>query len=146
MSFRNILIIGKLLECLKVLQKVTSKDQGWKELYTKSVQDFSIPGDSRFPLNNYLHKPKNPQESTQMREYIKVYMNRSKFSIISSLFEIWRVWDQFILKKILSKFASKHRDESSIMRWPQKVLQTNGGCVSQRKNSSDFPSLALDIK
>merc|ERR1712227_754256 len=60
-------------ECLKVLQKVTSKDQGWKELYTKSVQDFSIPGDSRFPLNNYLHKPKNPQESTQMREYIKVH-------------------------------------------------------------------------
>jgi len=58
-------------ECLKVLQKVTSKDQGWKELYSKCVQDFALPGDSRFPLNNYLHKPKSPAETNQMREYLK---------------------------------------------------------------------------
>lgn len=71
-SFWKLFVNKITLECLKVLQKVTSKDQGWKELYSKCVQDFALPGDSRFPLNNYLHKPKNPTETNQMREYLKV--------------------------------------------------------------------------
>ena len=40
------------LECLKILQKVRSRDEGWKELYSKSVQEFAIPGDSRSRLQN----------------------------------------------------------------------------------------------
>ena len=61
-----------ILECLKVLQKAQSRDDGWKSLYSKSVQDFAIPGDSSFPINAYFHKPRSSQEAQKMKDYLKV--------------------------------------------------------------------------
>merc|ERR1711953_51379 len=58
-------------ECLKVLQKAQSRDDGWKSLYSKSVQDFAIPGDSSFPINAYFHKPRSSQEAQKMKDYLK---------------------------------------------------------------------------
>ena len=59
-------------ECLKVLAKVSSQDEGWKQLYSACVQDFAIPGDSRFPLNSYFHKPTSSSDAQRMKDYLKV--------------------------------------------------------------------------
>jgi len=67
-----------ILECLKVLQKAQSRDDGWKSLYSKSVQDFAIPGDSSFPINAYFHKPRSSQEAQKMKDYLKVRKSKTQ--------------------------------------------------------------------
>ena len=74
------------LECLKVLQKAQSRDDGWKSLYSKSVQDFAIPGDSSFPINAYFHKPKSSQEAQKMKDYLKVRWREGAAQIHISYF------------------------------------------------------------
>ena len=59
-------------ECLKIMQKTRTRDDAWKELYSRSVQEFAIPGDSSFPLNNYFYKPKTAQDAQRMKDYLKV--------------------------------------------------------------------------
>jgi len=74
-------------ECLKTLQKCTSKDQAWKELYARSVQEHPMPGDSRFPLNAFIHQP-SPNEASKLREYLKqVRLETSKRMIDHALKE-----------------------------------------------------------
>ncbi|XP_023338179.1 actin-related protein 2/3 complex subunit 3 [Eurytemora carolleeae] len=47
-----------IVECLKRLQKCSSKEKGLQEMYSFALEQFSLPGDSRFPLNAFFTKPK----------------------------------------------------------------------------------------
>jgi hypothetical protein len=40
-----------LQDCLKKLQKCTSKAQGQSEMYSLAISRFDIPGEAGFPLN-----------------------------------------------------------------------------------------------
>ena len=56
-------------ECLKKLQKCRSRDDGRRTLASLAVSSFDIPGDPGFPLNAFMAKPGNRQESDQMKLY-----------------------------------------------------------------------------
>ncbi|CDS37316.1 arp2:3 complex 21 kda subunit [Echinococcus multilocularis] len=60
-----------ILECLKKLQRCSTKSQGSKELTTLALARFDIPGDPGFPreLNNLYAKP-SLADANLMREYI----------------------------------------------------------------------------
>lgn len=59
-----------ITECLKKLQKVKTKNNGLKEMYTLALQQWSAPGDSSFPLNAMYQKPANKQEDDTMKAYL----------------------------------------------------------------------------
>lgn len=50
-------------ECLKKLQRCQSKNDGKKEMQTLAVANFSLPGDSGFPLNAMYQKPGSKAEA-----------------------------------------------------------------------------------
>ena len=131
------------LECLKVLQKAQSRDDGWKSLYSKSVQDFAIPGDSSFPINAYFHKPKSSQEAQKMKDYLKV-RRRNNARIHSILNHCCHKLK--ILIFVFSKFDLKLPHACLTLHWTPTENQANGGCVLQRENFLDYHFLVQDTR
>ncbi|KAJ3380460.1 Actin- protein 2/3 complex subunit 3 [Entophlyctis sp. JEL0112] len=58
-------------ECL---QKLAAKNpnlvEGQRLLQTHAMQNFSLPGDSNFPLNPFFEKPATKQDAETLRQYI----------------------------------------------------------------------------
>jgi hypothetical protein len=52
-----------ITECLKKLQKCSTKNQGMHEMYTLAISKFDIPGDPGFPLNSVYAKPISSTEA-----------------------------------------------------------------------------------
>ena len=52
-----------ITECLKKLQKCSTKNQGMHEMYTLAISKFDIPGEPGFPLNSVYAKPINSTEA-----------------------------------------------------------------------------------
>lgn len=59
-----------ITECLKKLQKCTSKAQALKDMQTMAITNFSIPGEAGFPLNAMYGKPRDRSEADQARAYL----------------------------------------------------------------------------
>ncbi|KAK4878518.1 hypothetical protein RN001_011024 [Aquatica leii] len=51
-----------ITECLKKLQRCSSKSQAQNEMYTLAISRFDIPGDAGFPLNSVYGKPQSQQD------------------------------------------------------------------------------------
>lgn len=56
-------------DCLKKLQKCSSKSQGQSEMYSLAISRFDIPGEAGFPLNGVYAKPRSPEEADILRQY-----------------------------------------------------------------------------
>ena len=56
-------------DCLKKLQRCTSKAQAQQEMYSLAIARFDIPGEAGFPLNGVYAKPTSPEEADTMRQY-----------------------------------------------------------------------------
>ncbi|KAI1280347.1 Actin-related protein 2/3 complex subunit 3 [Halotydeus destructor] len=56
-------------ECLKKLQRCTTKDQGLQEMYSLSIGRFDIPGDPGFPLNAVYTRPTSSEDADLLRQY-----------------------------------------------------------------------------
>ena len=56
-------------DCLKKLQKCTSKSQGQSEMYALAISRFDIPGEAGFPLNGVYARPRTPEEADILRQY-----------------------------------------------------------------------------
>ncbi|KAH7958325.1 hypothetical protein HPB49_000846 [Dermacentor silvarum] len=50
-------------ECLKKLQKCSSKNQGVQDMKALAISKFDIPGEAGFPLNPVYAKPSSPSEA-----------------------------------------------------------------------------------
>ncbi|KAG9509316.1 Actin-related protein 2/3 complex subunit 3-A, partial [Fragariocoptes setiger] len=59
-----------ITECLKRLQKTTSRDQAIQEMYSLSISRFDIPGDPSFPLNSMYAKPSNQEQAELLKSYL----------------------------------------------------------------------------
>ena len=57
-------------ECLKKLQRCTSREQGMQEMYTLAISRFDLPGDPGFPLNSVYSKPANAEDADLLRQYL----------------------------------------------------------------------------
>ncbi len=56
-------------DCLKKLQRCSSRSQGQQEMYSLAIARFDIPGEAGFPLNGVYARPATPEEADTMRNY-----------------------------------------------------------------------------
>lgn len=76
-----------ITECLKKLQKCTSKDQALQEVYSLAVSKFDIPGDVSFPLNTVYAKPSTLDEANQMRAYFNQLRQETGQRLVERVFD-----------------------------------------------------------
>ncbi|XP_078127208.1 actin-related protein 2/3 complex subunit 3 isoform X1 [Sander vitreus] len=74
-------------ECLKRLQKCSSRSQGEKEMYTLGITNFPIPGEPGFPLNAMYVKPANKQEDETMRAYLQQIRQETGLRLCDRVFD-----------------------------------------------------------
>lgn len=55
-------------ECLKKLQRCTSREQGMQEMYTLAISRFDLPGDPGFPLNSVYSKPTTAEDAGKLED------------------------------------------------------------------------------
>eukprot|EP00033_Pygsuia_biforma_P000468 GCRY01000554.1.p1 GENE.GCRY01000554.1~~GCRY01000554.1.p1 ORF type:complete len:173 (+),score=24.77 GCRY01000554.1:180-698(+) len=56
-------------ECLMKCLNIKSKGEAVKALYTLSLENFKVPGDSGFALGGFVKPPQSRQESDLFRQY-----------------------------------------------------------------------------
>ncbi|KAK7087702.1 hypothetical protein V1264_021718 [Littorina saxatilis] len=97
-------------ECLKKLQKCSSRSQGEKEMYTLGISNFPIPGENGFPLNAMYAKPKDRAEDDTMRAYLQQLRQETGNRVLAKVFEQsdkpskW--WLCFAKRKFMDKSLS----------------------------------------
>ncbi|KAM5194186.1 actin-related protein 2/3 complex subunit 3 [Mantella aurantiaca] len=98
-------------ECLKKLQKCTSRGQGEKEMYTLGITNFPIPGEPGFPLNAMYLKPSNKQEDEVMRAYLQQLRQETGLRLCEKVFDPQtdkpsKWWMCFVKKQFMNKSLS----------------------------------------
>lgn len=100
-----------ITECLKKLQKISSKEEAKKEMQTMAIVDFAIPGEPKFPLNALYGKPGNSGEADQCRAYIMQLRQEMGQRIVEKVFDPntnkpskW--WTCFVKRRFMDKSLS----------------------------------------
>ncbi|XP_071945806.1 actin-related protein 2/3 complex subunit 3-B-like [Antedon mediterranea] len=98
-------------ECLKKLQKCSSKNTAMKEMHTLGLENFDIPGEPNFPLNALYQKPSGREEQDTLRQYIQQIRQETGLRVIEKVFDPatdkpskW--WMCFAKKKFMDKSLS----------------------------------------
>uniref|UniRef100_A0A3P8QMW8 Actin-related protein 2/3 complex subunit 3 n=1 Tax=Astatotilapia calliptera TaxID=8154 RepID=A0A3P8QMW8_ASTCA len=115
-------------ECLKKLQKCSSRSQGEKEMYTLGITNFPIPGEPGFPLNAMYVKPANKQEEETMRAYLQQLRQETGLRLCDRVFDPQtdkpsKWWVCFVKKQFMNKSLSAPGHEqlglqfSTLARW-----------------------------
>ncbi|KAG7223868.1 hypothetical protein INR49_015124, partial [Caranx melampygus] len=99
-------------ECLKRLQKCSSRSQGEKEMYTLGITNFPIPGEPGFPLNAMYAKPANKQEEETMRAYLQQIRQETGLRLCDRVFDPQtdkpsKWWVCFVKKQFMNKIYRK---------------------------------------
>lgn len=97
-----------ITECLKKLQKCTSKSAGEKEMFSLGIAKFSVPGEPGFPLNAMYHKPGNKNEEDQMRLYLTQIRQETGMRLVEKVFDPQtdrpsKWWLCFVKRKFMDK-------------------------------------------
>ncbi|PNF37010.1 Actin-related protein 2/3 complex subunit 3 [Cryptotermes secundus] len=100
-----------ITECLKKLQKCSTKNQGMHEMYTLAISKFDIPGDPGFPLNSVYAKPINSTEADLMRQYLQQIRQETGVRVCDKVFgsddgKPSKWWLCFAKKKFMDKSLS----------------------------------------
>jgi len=98
-------------ECLKKLQKCSTKNQGLQEMYSLAIARFDIPGEGGFPLNGVYLRPTSPEEADTMRQYFLQLRHETGQRLCEKVFETpdgkpskW--WTCFAKKRFMEKSLS----------------------------------------
>ena len=57
-----------IIECLKRLSKIPTKERATQEMYTMALETFALPGEAGFPLNAFYAKPRK-NEAEELKKY-----------------------------------------------------------------------------
>jgi len=97
-----------ITECLKCLERCTSKEQGQQDLFSMAIAKFHLPGEAGFPLNSVYAKPENPD---LMREYLLQLRQETGNRVLEKVFDTadgkpskW--WTSFAKRKFMEKSLS----------------------------------------
>jgi len=82
-----IYLILYITECLKKLQRCTSKEQGIQEMQSLAKSKFDIPSDPNFPLNSVYSKPANAEEASFLRQYFQQLRQECGARIVEKVFD-----------------------------------------------------------
>lgn len=98
-------------ECLKKLQRCSTKAAGSQEMYSLAISRFDIPGEAGFPLNGVYAKPSSPAEADTMRQYFLQLRHETGNRLVEKVFDTpdgkpskW--WTCFAKKKFMEKSLS----------------------------------------
>ncbi|XP_034490675.1 actin-related protein 2/3 complex subunit 3 [Drosophila innubila] len=97
-----------ITECLKRLERCTSKEQGQQDLFSMAIAKFDLPGDAGFPLNSVYAKPENPD---LMREYLLQLRQETGNRLLEKVFDTTdgkpnKWWISFAKRKFMEKSLS----------------------------------------
>ncbi|KAL7672945.1 hypothetical protein ACOME3_007821 [Neoechinorhynchus agilis] len=95
-------------ECLRVIQKCTSKAQASKEIYALGLRRFSIPGESQFPLNSMFTPSSSKQEEETMVQYLQQLQLETGSRLIERVFPVGsegpsKWWTCFVKRRFMNK-------------------------------------------
>lgn len=98
-------------ECLKKMQKCSSRNQGDKEMYTLGISNFPIPGENGFPLNAMYAKPANKNDDDTMRAYLQQLRQETGVRLLDKVFDPQtdkpsKWWLCFAKRKFMDKSLS----------------------------------------
>ncbi|ESO84651.1 hypothetical protein LOTGIDRAFT_196504 [Lottia gigantea] len=99
-----------ITECLKKLQRCSSRSQAEKEMYTLGITNFPIPGEGGFPLNAMYSKPSRQEDET-MRAYLQQLRQETGLRMIDRVFDQQsdkpsKWWLCFAKRKFMDKSLS----------------------------------------
>ena len=100
-----------ITECLKKLQKCSSKAQGLQEMYSLAIARFDIPGDPGFPLNGMYQRPTSQETADLMRQYFLQLRHETGQRLCEKVFETTdgkpsKWWTCFAKKRFMEKSLS----------------------------------------
>lgn len=75
-----------ITECLKRLQKCSSKDQATQEMYSSAISRFDVPGDPKFPLNSMFHRPSKQEHVELMKSYMTQLRQECSHRLVERVF------------------------------------------------------------
>jgi len=97
-----------ITECLKKLQRCSSKSQANNEMYSLAIARFDIPGDAGFPLNGVYARPGSGEEADTMRQYFLQLRHETGARLAEKVFDTpdgkpskW--WTCFAKKRFMEK-------------------------------------------
>uniref|UniRef100_A0A8C7XET0 Actin-related protein 2/3 complex subunit 3 n=1 Tax=Oryzias sinensis TaxID=183150 RepID=A0A8C7XET0_9TELE len=98
-------------ECLKKLQKCSSRGQGEKEMYTLGITNFPIPGEPGFPLNAMYAKPASKTDEETMRAYLQQIRQETGLRLCDRVFDPQtdkpsKWWVCFVKRQFMNKSLS----------------------------------------
>jgi len=97
-------------ECLKKLQRCSSRQQGEKDMYQLGISNFPIPGEAGFPLNAMYSKPKDRGDEDTMKAYLQQLRQETGLRLLDKVFDAegkpskW--WMCFAKRKFMDKSLS----------------------------------------
>lgn len=75
-----------IIDCLKRLQKCTSKEQAIQEMYSIAISRFDMPGDPNFPLNSMFHRPTKQEHVELMKSYLTQIRQECSLRLVHRVF------------------------------------------------------------
>jgi len=97
-------------ECLKKLQKCSSRSAGEKEMFQLGISNFPIPGEAGFPLNAMYLKPKDRGDEDTMRQYLQQLRQECGLRLLDKVFvegdKPSKWWMCFAKRKFMDKSLS----------------------------------------
>lgn len=76
-----------IIECLKRLQRLNSKEGAYMEMHALAISRFDIPGDPGFPLNAVYAKPSNAEEQDLIRQYFLQLRQECGVRLVERVFD-----------------------------------------------------------
>ncbi|XP_029656743.1 actin-related protein 2/3 complex subunit 3 [Octopus sinensis] len=97
-----------ITECLKKLQKCSSKNAAQKEMYTLALKNYPVPGESGFPLNAMYSKPAPGAEDETLRQYLQQLRQETGLRMCDKVFDCQsdkpsKWWLCFAKRKFMDK-------------------------------------------
>jgi len=75
-----------IVECLKKLAKIDSKEKAHLEMFSMALGAHSIPGESGFPLNAFFTKPQGKEEE-DMKKYIVQLRHETGARLVEKVYD-----------------------------------------------------------
>uniref|UniRef100_A0AC34F3G3 Actin-related protein 2/3 complex subunit 3 n=1 Tax=Panagrolaimus sp. ES5 TaxID=591445 RepID=A0AC34F3G3_9BILA len=76
-----------LIECCKQLHGMTNKTEAYRKLRDFAIQkSLPIPGEARFPLNDFFDPPKNSKEEETLQAYLQQLRQECGDRLVNTVF------------------------------------------------------------
>lgn len=94
-----------LSQCLKRLEKATTKQSAEKLMFSLAKEKFPLPGDDKWLLGAHISKASSRNDQEQLRQYMQQLREEATQRIVGKIYEHGdknKFWMQFSKRKFLN--------------------------------------------